>query len=141
MEHIIRELRGLTARVIAYRFQLENRRMANLIEIKGLGAAVQSAKKGIADVRSETSGLSSDAAALVSELQDVRAQIKQARDDIAFEAQTLGNGGGAPAPAPSAPSPQPSVAMATASQAAAAANPAISPETHTRDSAGSVIQK
>lgn len=64
-----------------------------LIEIKGLGAAVAAAKTSIANVRTETSGLSTDATALVSAIQDVRTQIKQAHADIQFEAETLGNGG------------------------------------------------
>lgn len=68
--------------------------MPPLIEIKGLGAAVQAAKASIANVRTETSGLSTDATALVAAIQDVRSQIKQAHDDIKFEAETLGNGGG-----------------------------------------------
>ena len=67
--------------------------MPPLIEIKGLGAAVANAKKGIADLRTETAGLSTDASALVSAIQDVRTQIKQAHEDLKFEAETLGNGG------------------------------------------------
>ena len=68
--------------------------MPPLIEIKGLGAAVQSAKAGIAGVRSATAGLSSEAAALVAAIQDVRTQIAQAQSDLKFEAETLGNGNG-----------------------------------------------
>lgn len=108
--------------------------MGNLIEIKGLGAAVQSAKKGIADVRAETAGLQSDASALVSALQDVRQQIRQAQSDLQFEAETLGNG--SPNSAPSSASAAPSSApLATTAHAT------ISPETHTRISDGSVILK
>ena len=69
-------------------------KMPPLIEIKGLGAAVQSAKAGIASVRSETAGLSTDATALVAAIQDVRKQISQAQSDLKFEAETLGNGNG-----------------------------------------------
>lgn len=67
--------------------------MPPLIEIKGLGAAVKSAKAGIASVRAETAGLSSDATALVAAIQDVRTQISQAHADLKFESETLGNGG------------------------------------------------
>jgi hypothetical protein len=95
---ITHELSELTDRVTALRvvtkMQKEGR-LPPLIEIKGLGAVVASAKKGIADVRAETSGLSVAAAALISAVQDVRAQIKQAHEDLKFEAETLGNGGGA----------------------------------------------
>jgi len=69
-------------------------KMPPLIEIKGLGAAVQSAKAGIASVRAETAGLSSDATALVAAIQDVRTQIAQAHADLKFESETLGNGSG-----------------------------------------------
>lgn len=89
-------LSELTDRVIAYRVLTKMDRegtLPPLIEIKGLGAIVADAKKGIAGVRSETAGLSVDAAALVSAVKDVRVQIKQAHDDIKFEAETLGNGG------------------------------------------------
>ena len=79
--------------------------MPPLIEIKGLGLAVASAKKGIADLRVETAGLSTDASALVSAIQDVRTQIKQAHEDLKFEAETLGNG--APTDEPEKPSPPP----------------------------------
>lgn len=65
-----------------------------LIEIKGLAAAVQAAKTGISSVRAETAGLSTDAAALIAAVQDVRSQIKQAQADLKFEAEQLGNGSG-----------------------------------------------
>lgn len=90
------ELSGLTDRVIAYRVITQMEREGNLpplIEIKGLGAIVADAKKGIAGVRAETAGLSTDAKALVAAVQDVRVQIKQAHEDLKFEAETLGNGG------------------------------------------------
>lgn len=93
---ITRELAELTDRVTAVRvITTMNRegRLPPLIEIKGLGAIVADAKKGIAGVRAETAGLSIDAAALVSAVQDVRGQIKQAHADLKFEAETLGNGG------------------------------------------------
>jgi hypothetical protein len=86
----------LTDRVIAARVVTQMDRegkLPPLIEINGLGAAVVAAKKSIADVRNETAGLSIDASVLVSALQDVRAQIKQAHADLKFEAETLGNGG------------------------------------------------
>ena len=66
--------------------------MANLFEIKGLGAAVADAKKGISQVRAETAGLSSDASLLIAAVQGVRQQIKAAHDDLQFEAEQLGNG-------------------------------------------------
>jgi hypothetical protein len=65
--------------------------MRKLFEIKGLGAAVADAKKGIAQIRSETGGLSADASLLVSAVQNVRQQIKAAHDDLQFESEQLGN--------------------------------------------------
>lgn len=65
--------------------------LRNIFEIKGLGAAVAAAKGSIAQVRSETGGLSQDASLLVSAVQNVRQQIKAAHDDLQFEAETLGN--------------------------------------------------
>ena len=118
------ELAGLTDRVLAYRVvrNLKEGKLAGLIEIKGLGQAVAAAKKGIADVRSETAGLQTDASSLVLAIQDVRQQINQAKADLAFEAQTLGNG---------APTEQPSEPLSQQGQA---------PETHTRNSTGTVIE-
>ena len=73
--------------------------MPPLIEIKGLGAAVATAKAGISTLRSETANLSVDAQQLVTAIQDVRTQIKQAHDDLKFEAETLGNGSSVELPA------------------------------------------
>ncbi len=67
----------------------ERERMA--IEIKGLGEAVKAARKGIADVRTESAGLGDDTRALLSTLKDVRAQVNAAHEDLKFEASTLGN--------------------------------------------------
>ena len=89
------EIRRLTFSVTMYRQWLELERdmsMANLFEIKGLGAAVADAKKGISQVRAETAGLSADAGLLITAVQGVRQQIKQAHDDLQFEAEQLGNG-------------------------------------------------
>ena len=69
--------------------------MPPLIEIKGLGASVAAAKAGISTLRSETANLSIDAQQLTQAIQDVRGQIKQAHDDLKFEAETLGNGSSA----------------------------------------------
>jgi hypothetical protein len=65
--------------------------MPPLIEIKGLGSAVAEAKKGIAGVRAATMGLSAESARLIAAVNDVRAQIAQAHDDLQFEATMLGN--------------------------------------------------
>jgi hypothetical protein len=84
-----------TARVLtSISNDVKSGRVAPLIEIKGLGAAVQAAKQGIAGVRGETAGLSIDAALLMTAIQGVRKQITQAREDLKFEAETLGNGNG-----------------------------------------------
>lgn len=65
-----------------------------LIEIKGLGAHVASAKKSIADLREAASGFHTESTALTGELTDLTEQIKQHRADLRFEAETLGNGSG-----------------------------------------------
>jgi len=132
MPDITTALVGLTYRVMVCRLihMIEEDRLPPLIEIKGLGAAVQAAKQGIASVRQETAGLSTDASALVAAIQDVRKQISQAQSDLQFEAETLGNGSG------STPS-----ATSETSSAAKPVNPTISPETHTRDSFGNVIAR
>lgn len=80
---------------------LRKHHMPPLIEIKGLGAAVQSARAGIATVRTETAGLTVDSAGLVAAIKDVRTQIKQAHDDLKFEAESLGNGSGSHSDTPS----------------------------------------
>lgn len=98
MSRPLNDLDRLTAGVAALRqvYLLIHGRdldMPPLIEIKGLGAAVAAAKKGISDVRSETAGLSADAAALIASVKDARKQINDAHEDLKFEAQSLGNGG------------------------------------------------
>ena len=86
--------RIVTARVLTtVANNIREGRMPPLIEIKGLGNIVADARKAIAGVRSETTGLNTDAVALVAAVKDVRAQIRQAHDDLKFEAETLGNGG------------------------------------------------
>lgn len=84
---------GIAALRVVYALIQGRPPMPPLIEIKGLSATVAAAKRGIADVRAATSGLSAEAGHLVSAVNDVRAQIKQAHDDLKFEAETLGNGG------------------------------------------------
>src|ERR1700754_570764 len=86
---ITHEIAELTDRVTALRVVTAKAKEGKLplIEIKGLGASVAAARKSITDVRTETSGLSTDASALVAAIQDVRTQIKQAHDDLKFEAE------------------------------------------------------
>lgn len=67
--------------------------MASLIEIKGLGAAITSARAGIKGVREAAANVQISADALTAELNDVHTQIEAARSDLKFEAQTLGNSG------------------------------------------------
>lgn len=62
-----------------------------MLEIKGLGAAVTEARKGIADARAASAGVGESARRLVSVLGDVKEQLDNAHDDLKFEAQTLGN--------------------------------------------------
>lgn len=98
MSRLLNDLDRLTAGVKALRqvyllIHAKGDDMPPLIEIKGLGAAVAAAKKGISDVRTEVAGLGTDTAALTATVKDVRKQVNDAHDDLKFEASTLGNGG------------------------------------------------
>lgn len=92
MDDITAAIAGLTDRVIAFRVLIEKGLVAvPLLEIKGLGQHVASAKKGIADVRSAAADLGISTGLLTQELKDVHAQVEAARTDLRFEAETLGN--------------------------------------------------
>jgi hypothetical protein len=80
--------------------------MGATIEIKGLGSAVQAARRGIADARGRVAGMYEAAASLNAAVDDVTRALRAAEADIRSEAETLGNG--APpldGPAPSDPPP------------------------------------
>lgn len=66
-----------------------------LVEIKGLGNAMAGVRDGIRGVRKLVADLNDSSSGLAAELQDVQKQIEQARSDLKFEAQTLGNSGNA----------------------------------------------
>jgi len=68
--------------------------MARLIEVKGLAGAVAQAKDAIRSARGATVDLSTTARALALEAADVTQQLQEARDDLKFEASTLGNSSG-----------------------------------------------
>lgn len=68
--------------------------MARLIEIKGLGADVASVKKGIGELRAAAAELNTEGTALKAEMVDLTDQIKEHRQDLRFEAETLGNSNG-----------------------------------------------
>ncbi|MCK1585470.1 hypothetical protein IVB03_39440 [Bradyrhizobium sp. 168] len=106
MPTITDAISGLTERVIAYRIIREMGLMP-LIEIKGLGTAVASAKKGIADVRTAAAELNTEAGQLVAEIGDLTSQVKQHRADLRFEAETLGNSSPPPEPRDLQQTPQP----------------------------------
>ena len=74
-----------------------------LLEIKGLGNAMADVRDGMRGLKSLVADVSESASGFAAELSDVKAQIEQARDDLRFEAQTLGN---SPPPAKPAPAPQ-----------------------------------
>lgn len=63
------------------------------IEIKGLGDAVQAARKGITDARAMVAGMHEAAGSLKATVDDVTKALRQAEADIRFEAEQLGNGG------------------------------------------------
>lgn len=62
-----------------------------LIEVKGLSQTVSAAREGIKSVREAAASLHVSAAAFAAEAGDVTKQIEQARADLKFEAETLGN--------------------------------------------------
>lgn len=66
-------------------------RMADKIEIKGLGDHIRRAKAGIAEVRHHAAALGESTTGLSATLQDVKKQVDAAHEDLKFEAQTLGN--------------------------------------------------
>lgn len=96
VEQFTRELDGLTDRVLAYRiYYIINRgsNVARLLEIKGLGADIASVKKGIGDLRAVVSEVNVEKTGLHAELTDLKEQLRGHRNDLRFEAETLGNGG------------------------------------------------
>jgi hypothetical protein len=66
-----------------------------LIEVKGLSQTVAAARDGIKSVREAAASLHVSASAFAAEATDVTKQIEQARADLKFEAETLGNSGSA----------------------------------------------
>ena len=62
------------------------------IQIKGLAADVMTVKRGFADIREVVRDVNLVSVALKQDLQDVKAQLQQHRQDIRFEAEALGNG-------------------------------------------------
>ena len=95
---------GIRALRTVRRLMTEGQSMARLIEVKGLAGQVKAAKQGIADVRAAASSLNESASAFAAECADVKAQIEEARSDLRFEAETLGNSG-SNLPAGSSPPP------------------------------------
>lgn len=63
------------------------------LQIRGLSDIVKRAREGIAQARSSTDKVGVSAKALASSADAIAKQIDQAREDIEFEATTLGNGG------------------------------------------------
>jgi predicted nucleic acid-binding Zn-ribbon protein len=88
------ELCRLRVRIERLRLQIARGHMGRLIEIKGLAGAVQEAKDAIKAARGATADLSTTARALALEAADVKEQLQEARDDLKFEASTLGNSSG-----------------------------------------------
>lgn len=90
-----------------------------LTGVAGLGNIFKDAADVIADLKSSGVALSSETAALVADIETVRAHVRREHEDFNFKVGTLGNGGGdhseppqAPPPASPAPS-SPAVEQAT----------------------------
>lgn len=64
-----------------------------LLEIKGLSDTIRNVKEGISGVRGAAASVNTQAAGLKAELEDIDTQLRQHRDDLKFEAETLGNSG------------------------------------------------
>ena len=62
-----------------------------LIEIKGLATHIGNVKEGIAGLREAAATLNAESTGLKAELDDLTQQIKEHREDLRFEAETLGN--------------------------------------------------
>lgn len=65
------------------------------IQIRGLAADVMTVKRGFSEIREVVRDVNLLSAALKQDLHDVKAQLQGHREDIRFEAETLGNGGDA----------------------------------------------
>lgn len=78
------------ARIIARR-DWERDKLNMPLEIKGLGGLVSEVRKGIADVRVVAAEVNEAGRGLAGDLRDLKKQITGAREDIKFEAQTMGN--------------------------------------------------
>ncbi len=61
------------------------------MEIKGLAASFQNAKKRIAEAREATGKFDQTVGAFVASLEDVTTQVDAMHSDLKFEAETLGN--------------------------------------------------
>lgn len=114
-----RDLERLTEGIRALRIVrgliMRGQSMTRLIEVKGLAGQVKAAKQGIADVRLAASSLNESASAFAAECADVKAQIEEARSDLRFEAETLGNSGSSSAGSQQ-PKPQPAAEQVTVQQ-------------------------
>ena len=62
------------------------------MEIKGLAASFQNAKKRIAEAREATGKFDVTVGAFISSLDDVTTQVDAMHSDLKFEAEQLGNG-------------------------------------------------
>lgn len=61
------------------------------IEIKGLANLVSGARQGISDVRAAFSELGTESRGLKADAESITEQVRQHRDDLRFEASSLGN--------------------------------------------------
>jgi hypothetical protein len=64
------------------------------IQIRGLAADVMTVKRGFSEIREVVRDVNLVSAALKQDLHAVKDQLHQHREDIRFEAETLGNNGG-----------------------------------------------
>lgn len=63
------------------------------IQIRGLAADVMTVKRGFAEIREIVRDVNLVSSALKQDLHDVKDQLQSHRQDIRFEAETLGNAG------------------------------------------------
>ena len=63
------------------------------IQIRGLAADVMTVKRGFAEIREVVRDVNSVSLALKQDLHDVKQQLQGHREDIRFEAESLGNNG------------------------------------------------
>jgi len=91
-------IRRITAHVVAYRFQLENERIAErrefqimALELKGLKAKAMTARANIGKLDAAYDAFNAQATTHVSDVESLAEQLGGMAEDLTFATTTLGN--------------------------------------------------